>query len=161
MNPRKFFTNRAIGLIIVIVIFGLYFGFNKLNSYIYSEKQADDSSQTDNSSGADNSDNSQQIDNPNYEPYRATLTGEYVCLPHKDQSGPQTEECAYGLLTDTGEYYAIDFYLMSQSHSEFSTGDRFSATGVITPIERLSTNQWNKYPIKGIFSVTDSVMDLE
>lgn len=92
--------------------------------------------------------------------YRATLTGEYVCLPHTD-TGPQTDECAFGIKTDAGDYYALDFNLSSQAQQELTTGDRFSASGVITPIELLSTDHWRQYPVIGIFSVTDSVQKLE
>jgi hypothetical protein len=35
------------------------------------------------------------------------INGTAVCLPHKDTSGPQTMECAYGLKDDTGRYYAL------------------------------------------------------
>ena len=35
------------------------------------------------------------------------ITGKFVCLLHKDTSGPQTQECAYGLQTADGAYYAI------------------------------------------------------
>ncbi len=91
-------------------------------------------------------------------PDRASVTGEYVCLPHKDAAGPQTAECAIGIRTQDGSYYALDFNLMSQTKPEFKTGDRFSANGIITPVEALSAEYWTKnYNIKGIFSVTDSV----
>lgn len=36
-----------------------------------------------------------------------SMRGEIVCLPHKKQSGPQTMECAYGLKSDQGQYYAL------------------------------------------------------
>lgn len=38
------------------------------------------------------------------------LSGEIVCLPHKDTSGPVTLECAYGLLADDGRYYGLRNY---------------------------------------------------
>ena len=90
-------------------------------------------------------------------PQRMTLTGVYTCLPHADTTGPQTMECALGMQTDDGAYYALDFNLMSQTPPGLETGDRFTATGVLTPIENLSTNFWQKYNVSGIFSVTDSV----
>lgn len=40
---------------------------------------------------------------------QTTLTGEFVCLPHKDTSGAQTLECAFGLLTNDNRYYALQF----------------------------------------------------
>jgi hypothetical protein len=118
----------------VAVLVGAFYAFN---AYIYHEKQG--GPQT-------------------YEPYRATLTGEYVCLPHKDTNGPQTLECALGIKTDVGEYYAVDFALMSQTSPTLQTGQRFTASGTITPIERLSSDHWQKYNVAGIFSVTDSVI---
>jgi len=91
------------------------------------------------------------------DPYRATLTGVQVCLPHKDTSGPQTMECAFGMKTDDGKHYALDLVLMSQTPPEIQNGQRFSASGLVTPIENLSSDHWQKYDIVGIFSVTDSV----
>lgn len=113
-------------------------GFFTLNAYIYNQKQAET-----------------PIDR-----YRGTLSGEYVCLPHRDTTGPQTDECAFGLKTEAGEYYAVDFALMSQIPPTLGIGDRFSASGTITPIEMLSSDHWQKYTITGIFSVTDSVTKL-
>jgi len=136
MNARTFFVGRAIGLLALLAVIGLIAGFFALNNYIYTKKQTG---------------------NKNVEPYRATLAGEYVCLPHRDTSGPQSKECALGIKLDSGEYYAVDFSLMSQILPELATGERFSANGLVTPIENLSTDQWQKYPVEGIFSVTDSV----
>lgn len=95
------------------------------------------------------------------EPYRASLSGEYVCLPHRDVGQEHTLECAFGIKTDTGEYYGIDFYLMSQTHDPVEIGQRISANGVVQPAERLSSSHWQKYPIVGIFSVTDALQILE
>jgi hypothetical protein len=36
-----------------------------------------------------------------------SVRGTMVCLPHKDTSGPQTMECAFGLKADDGRYYAL------------------------------------------------------
>lgn len=128
---KKTFT--IIGGLAVVLVAGFY----ALNSYIYAEKQGDPS----------------DIDR-----YRGTLSGEVVCLPHRDTDGPQTLECAMGLRTDVGEHYAVDLNLMSQEHPPLDTGKRLTANGVITPIEMLSTDQWQKYDVKGIFSVTDSLV---
>lgn len=91
---------------------------------------------------------------------RTTLVGVHECLPHRDTSGPQTMECALGILTDDGRHYALDFNLMSQIPPELATGDRFSANGVLTPIEMISSDHWQKYDVQGIFTVTDSVEKL-
>jgi hypothetical protein len=103
----------------------------------------------------------QDSGNDDVKTYRATLAGEYLCLPHVDQTGPQTEECAIGLKTLTGEYYALDFNLASQTPQQLASGDRVEATGVVTPIEMVSSGMWQKYPIVGIFSVTDSIRKLD
>lgn len=121
------------GLVVALLIVG----FTVLNRYIYNEKQGDGGGTV--------------------TPYRATLSGEYVCLPHADQSGPQTLECAFGIKTDSGEYYAVDFNLVSGEIPNVIMGDRFSVSGIITPIENLSSDQWRKYAVEGIISVTGSV----
>jgi hypothetical protein len=35
------------------------------------------------------------------------IQGEILCLPHKDTTGPQTMECAYGIKDDKGQYYGL------------------------------------------------------
>jgi hypothetical protein len=125
-------------LIIAGVLILLIAGFFAFNNYIYQEKQADP--------------------NETYEPYRGTLSGTQTCLPHKNTAGPQTLECAIGMKTDSGEYYALDFSMMSQGPVDVSNGERFTATGLITPIENLSSDFYQKYDVEGIFSVTDSVV---
>lgn len=125
---------KALLLIAALVVL-LIAGFYAFNAYIYAEKQEP-----------------AVVDR-----YRATLSGEVVCLPHADTDGPQTMECAIGLKTDTGEYYALDFALMSQQHEPVNTGERLTANGTVTPLEMLSSDHWQRYAIEGIFSVTDSL----
>lgn len=35
------------------------------------------------------------------------VSGELVCLPHKNQDGPQTLECAIGFIDEDGNYYGL------------------------------------------------------
>lgn len=35
------------------------------------------------------------------------IAGVIVCLPHRDISGPQTLECAFGLKDDFGRYFSL------------------------------------------------------
>jgi hypothetical protein len=138
MTLRQFFVGKAIGTFVVIGLALLVAGFFALNNYIYKEKQADPSEQS-------------------FEPYRATLSGEYGCLPHKDTRGPQTDECMGGIRTESGEYYAVDTNLMSQMHAPLEIGQYITGNGLVTPIERLSSDHWQKYEVEGIFSITDSL----
>lgn len=136
MTLTQSFLGRAMGFIIILLL--LVGGFFAFNSFIYNEKQGEA---------------------PTFEPYRGTLSGITVCLPHKDLTGPQTKECAFGLKTEAGEYYVLDLNLMSQMPPQnLQIGVRLSASGMITPIERLSTDQWQKYNVQGVFSVTDSLV---
>ena len=123
-------------LLLAAVAVLLVAGFCALNAYIYAEKQGDPGDVVS---------------------YRGTLSGEVVCLPHADADGPTTDECAYGLKTDVGEYYALDLHMMSQEHAPLETGESIRANGIVTPGEMLSSDRWRMYDIEGIFSVTDSL----
>lgn len=83
------------------------------------------------------------------------LTGTFVCLPHKDTTGPQTEECAFGIKTDAGVHYAVNFGASATMMEQFRAGAHGTFTGFITPKETLSTNHWNKYIMEGIFTITE------
>lgn len=68
-----------------------------------------------------------------------TIKGEVVCLPHRDQTGPQTEECALGVKDRGGYYYAV-----RETKSSLTTGERAEITGRPIPA---SSNE--KYDIIG------------
>lgn len=88
------------------------------------------------------------------------MQGKVICLQHRDTSGPQTLECDLGIQTDQGLNYALDTSLMSQIPPQFKNGDTISANGILTPIENLSSDHWQKYDVKGIFSATDTLQVL-
>ena len=83
-----------------------------------------------------------------------TLTGTYECLPHISTDGPQTTECAFGLKTDDGKHYAVNFGQSAQAMNQFQGGQRITAEGFIALKETLNTDQWDKYVMQGIFTVT-------
>jgi hypothetical protein len=87
-------------------------------------------------------------------PQSITLSGTYVCLPHIDANGPQTEECAFGLKTDTGDYYAVNFGQSADAMRQFQHGAHITADGFVVIKEALNTDQWAKYNMKGIFTIT-------
>lgn len=90
-------------------------------------------------------------------PKEATLSGTYVCLPHADTSGPQTEECAFGLQTGTDTYYAVNFGQSADAMQQFQSGVSITAEGFIVAKEALSSSQWAKYNMKGIFTITNMI----
>ncbi len=95
--------------------------------------------------------NAEQLDAT---PQNVTLSGTYTCLPHLNTSGPQTLECAFGLKTDDGVYYAINFGASAGAMEQFQSAAHITAEGFVVPKEALSTDQWAKYNMKGIFTVT-------
>ncbi len=90
-------------------------------------------------------------------PQKVTLSGTYVCLPHLDTTGPQTEECAFGLKADDGLYYAVNFGSSPDAMNQFQSGQRITAEGFVVIKEALSTNQWEKYNMEGIFTITQII----
>jgi len=88
------------------------------------------------------------------EPYRTSLTGEYVCLEKEDGTKKDSTQCAQGLKLEDGTLYALDFMLMSQIAPQLVSGDRISAAGVITDVRRMNSITWQDYNVAGIFSVT-------
>ena len=87
-------------------------------------------------------------------PRNVTLTGTYVCLPHLPSSGVQTEECAFGLRTDDGVHYAANFGASADAMQQFQSGARITAEGFVVIKEALSSHQWAKYDMEGIFTIT-------
>jgi hypothetical protein len=81
-------------------------------------------------------------------PQAIELSGEMVCLPHREQSGPQTMECAFGLKTAEGIYYALrDSDPDYKNVSAAGTG----ATVVITG--KLMQQEDDKYQSSGIILI--------
>lgn len=91
-------------------------------------------------------------------PQRVTIIGYWECLPHRDQSGPQTMECALGIALDQSDgHVAVNTALMSTYPVDFPTGTKVKASGVLTPANQLSSDHWQKYDIDGILNVTEIV----
>ena len=60
-------------------------------------------------------------------------TGEAVCLPHRDSSGPATMECAIGLRDDQGQFYALrDSDPAFRTIAGIRTGIRIEVRGLFT-----------------------------
>lgn len=92
-------------------------------------------------------------------PHTQTIVGFWECLPHKNTSGPQTAECAFGIAVDQSDgHFAIDTSSMNPTSSvtpypvDYPTGTKVRVTGLVTPANQLSSPQ--KYDIDGIISAT-------
>ncbi|HVU06785.1 MAG TPA: hypothetical protein VHE10_03305 [Candidatus Paceibacterota bacterium] len=91
-------------------------------------------------------------------PQRVTITGNRICLPHKDTTGPQTLECAFGIKADDGKNYGLDTSLLSATGTvdAINSATRVRVTGALTPVEMLNSNFWQRYDIAGILQVTSA-----
>jgi len=127
MKPKNTFI-----ILVGILVLGVL-GFFAFNQYIYHQKQA-----------------SETI----LPPFDGEITGEYVCLPHKDTRGPQTMECAYGIRLEDGTHLALDFGQNQQDLSQFQVGQTARLNGHLIPIEAVSSSHWFKYDTRGIFYVS-------
>lgn len=86
-------------------------------------------------------------------PARLSVSGEYVCLPHRGNPEVTTMECAFGLRADDGLYYALDMSLLSSTDwMEYPTGSRLQAEGPYLPDDGSS-----RYDIEGVINVTSIV----
>jgi hypothetical protein len=74
-----------------------------------------------------------------------TVAGEITCLPHRDSSGPQTLECAFGLKTEDGVYYGLRDN--SQQLMDLPAGQVVKVTGA------LATRTDSKYQDVGVITI--------
>jgi hypothetical protein len=85
-----------------------------------------------------------------------TTDGELACLPHRATDGPVTQECAYGLRTDAGHYYALNTLAFSSSVlQQLAIGDAVSVTGIYTPASAMHDETISTYAIDGSIAVKD------
>jgi hypothetical protein len=90
-------------------------------------------------------------------PQNVTLSGTYVCLPFIDTKMPTSEECVFGLKTDDGVYYMVNFGQSAFAKEQFDKRAHITAEGFVVPKEALSTDQWVPYNMKGIFTITERI----
>lgn len=78
-----------------------------------------------------------------------TIKGTILCLPHKDTTGPQTMECAYGLKDEKGVYYAL-----GDSDSGFKNISSVPMNEQVEVIGALKKQSSTIYPTVGTITVT-------
>lgn len=82
--------------------------------------------------------------------------GVVTCLPHRNTTGPTTMECAYGLKTDSGEYYGLDASaLPTDKQGGYDVGQQVSFEGVLVPQADIPKLFWSTYNIVGLMQVAD------
>jgi membrane-bound inhibitor of C-type lysozyme len=77
-----------------------------------------------------------------------SIVGELVCLPHKNQAGPQTLECAYGLKSN-GEYYGL-----SDTDQSYKNISGVPMNKLVEVTGAIKLNSDNKYETIGTIYVT-------
>jgi hypothetical protein len=78
-----------------------------------------------------------------------TIEGEYVCVLARSNATKETG-CVQGVKTNNTTYYALDLTPL-ENIAVMQTGDQIRVAGEMVPVETLSSDKWQKYPIKGIF----------
>jgi hypothetical protein len=79
-----------------------------------------------------------------------SLNGHIVCLPHRDKTGPQTEECAYGLQGDDKYYYGL--LGLDQSQLIDGTVSPQKYVSVVGTLQQPAAN--DKYDIYGNINIS-------
>ncbi len=84
-----------------------------------------------------------------------TLEGTLACLPRKDPRGPHTMECAYGVKTTSGDYYALDTIAYPDDTIwQLPTDAPVRVSGKVTPLDKVSDVRLKTYNILGVIQVT-------
>jgi hypothetical protein len=85
---------------------------------------------------------------PTREPLPIQMTGTAVCLPHKNKTGAQTTECAFGIEVNKGEYYGLDISsLQNSGQPDIQVNQKIQVMGNLTLVED------SLYDIKGTIRV--------
>lgn len=76
-----------------------------------------------------------------------TIKGQVVCLPHKNEDGPTTLECAIGLHSNDDKYYGLSGSTGSDLAGAAGSDKKVKVTGTLQ--EQAS----DKYKMSGIIAV--------
>ncbi len=80
-------------------------------------------------------------------------SGVLACLPPNQTDKPITLECAYGLKTDAGLYFALDTTFYPDALGDLAIGTSVMVTGEITLEKDLENTALDKYAIEGVIMV--------
>lgn len=79
-----------------------------------------------------------------------SIKGTTLCLPHKDTSGPQTLECAYGLKDKEGQYYAI-----RDLDPTYKNISKLAMNSEVTLVGNFREETSKIYPIVGTIEISE------
>lgn len=89
-------------------------------------------------------------------PELITLEGTYVCLPLLAQ-GANSADCAFGIESDDGIFYAVNFGARAGSMADFLAGAHIKAKGTLILRDNLNPNSWEKFDMHGLFTVIEKL----
>lgn len=81
------------------------------------------------------------------------IEGTFTCLPHKNTDGPQTLECALGVKSDDGHYYALSS-AGATAYSASATTPTGARVRVVGRVGVTGPGNWEQYDIVGIVEVS-------
>lgn len=89
-----------------------------------------------------------------------SLEGSLTCLPHKNQDGPQTMECAIGFIDTDGNYYGVRDTTPEQSFiMGIEHGKEIKIGGIFKAESSDTYQQEGVIEIKGLAEGTDYIVD--
>lgn len=94
------------------------------------------------------------ITNPSDAPRVSSIRGNVTCLPKKGD-GPHTMECAMGIRALDGKHYAVDVSDLVTPLFDIAAEQQITLTGLVVPIEQMSSDQWKTYDIVGIMKASE------
>jgi hypothetical protein len=169
-------------LIIIIITLGvLVLGFFILNRYIYNAKQAPSQDVSINSyedcaaAGYPILESyPEKCQAPDGRTFTRKLTDEelanmavpaimrcvFTCLPHRDTSGPVTQECAYGFQAEDGNYYALKDENRDKGLFDLSIGEEIEIRGLLIPEKSEKYNSQGVIEIQELYVIEEEEEEL-
>ncbi|PIR88860.1 MAG: hypothetical protein COU07_04190 [Candidatus Harrisonbacteria bacterium CG10_big_fil_rev_8_21_14_0_10_40_38] len=87
---------------------------------------------------------------------QVSILGKLTCLPHRDNTGPQTEECAIGVEGEDGLFYGL--LGLNQTDliaGTLSTDSFVNISGIMDSTSVTAPALWNKYDVSGTIIISD------
>ena len=83
----------------------------------------------------------------------STITGNFSCLPKKDGTPTDEENCAIGIRSSDGSYYALDISRIQDANTDLRADETIAATGFVLPAEAVVGTEWEQFAVSGLIKV--------